>query len=179
MSDNIDRPKPLSGQSFKNNPITFTFLDTDKFPFYAQESEFNGKKVMKYGYKIKSLEHQADTVFLTEKANDIIKAAGCVRGEEVTMELRTGTTEDGKNWTLWFLNDQTEKDLLLKAISSTDDEPATKEQQSEVKSEVKSDIPEYGSLGKKIGELDVLITDARNKLNVIKQLLAESGKDPF
>jgi len=111
--------KPLTGNDFKNGVISFIFDDTDKFPFYEKENEYEGKKTMKYGYKITNVTHtdgetgetpmKNDCVFFTQTAKDIIDAASCKKNQKVSMELKSGQTKDGHPYTIWILDGKSRK----------------------------------------------------------------------
>ena len=108
-----DYQPALNSTSFKNKPLTFIFQDTMKFPFYDKETEYDGKNQRRIGYKIdnvRAIEPSGevedmvnDTVFLTEKAHELIVAADCKPEDEVTLLLKSGQTKEGRNYTIWLL----------------------------------------------------------------------------
>ena len=80
-----DYQPALNSASFKNKPLTFVIGDTMKFPFYDKMTEYNGEESRRIGYKIENVraidpdgateELVNDTVFLTEKAHELITSA--------------------------------------------------------------------------------------------------------
>ena len=178
-----DNP-PLTGTNFKDGPITFTFDETDNFPFYEKENVYDGKKTMKYGYKICNAKREIDgsqidipndTIFFTQTAKDIIDAAKCKRNQTVTMHLKSGQKKDGGLYTVWILDDKSRNQWLEEsATPASVDAPKEPVVEENVEAPVSVDFTKVVSC---IDAVEDAIKDLKSEIDSLHKQLNPKPKD--
>ena len=161
-----ERPEPLKGKDFKNNPMIITLEKTSHV--WSQDFDFKGKKVSKYGYPlVPAKDGDPEFLFMTQKGMEMIEQADISReikaNEPFTFELRTGTSKAGTPYTIWMINGKSFDDL---GNESDDPIPAGGKEETMRESIEKKEHPLKGELSSELSDEQV------EELNKVRESLS-------